>query len=45
MLYLLEASKTASRSPVVVMLCQVVVSYPAAGEQKPPPHTQFLLSG
>jgi hypothetical protein len=44
-LYLLVTSKTTCQTVVVVELCQVVVSYPAAGEQKPPPHTQFLFSG
>jgi len=43
-LYLLAVSKTICQTVLAVMLCQVIVSYPAAGEQKPPSHTQFLLS-
>jgi hypothetical protein len=44
-LYLLDTSKTICQTVLAVMLCEVVVSYPAAGEQKPPPRTQFLVSG
>jgi hypothetical protein len=44
MLYLLVISKTTCTSALAVMLCEVVVSYPAPDRQKPPPRTQFLLS-
>ena len=42
--YLLNTSKTTCTSLLAVMLCEVVVSYPAPDRQKPPPRTQFLLS-
>jgi hypothetical protein len=44
-LYLLVTSKTTCTSVLAVMLCEVVLSYPAPDRQKPPPRTQFLVSG
>jgi hypothetical protein len=44
-LYLLVTLKTTCTSVLAVMLCEVVVSYPAPDRRKPPPRPQFLVSG
>jgi hypothetical protein len=41
----LEASKTLIETGLAVLLCQVVLAYPVPDGQKPPPRTQFCVSG
>ncbi len=41
----LDTSKTLPQTGLAVLLCQVVLAHPVPGRPKPPPRTQFCVSG